>query len=310
VEVWLNPECSKCRAAVSMLDSAGAEYTVRRYLEDPPTPAELSEVLTRLGLEPWDITRTGEPVAAELGIGAWPRDPASRQLWIATLAAQPILIQRPIITADDGTTVVGRSEQALWSVLVPADPATRPRRTRSTVRVLVIDDRDRLLLLQDSDRPAQALWWMLPGGGIDPGETELGAVVREIAEETGYVVAPGTVLGPIARRHVVHGYSDQVVDQDEAFYALRVPQFEVSVAGHTEEEQRTLVQHRWWSRAELETAEDEVWPANLAAVWDLVERPRAWPRALPTVEESTVAVDATVNPGSAGPGSGSARSCS
>jgi arsenate reductase len=31
--------------------------------------------------------------------------------------AHPILIQRPIITADDGTTVVGRSDEALRSVL-------------------------------------------------------------------------------------------------------------------------------------------------------------------------------------------------
>ena len=82
-----------------------------------PTEAEIREVLARLGLEPWDITRTGERVAAELGLADWPRDAEHRDRWIAALAEHPILIQRPIITADDGTAVIGRTEQAVRSVL-------------------------------------------------------------------------------------------------------------------------------------------------------------------------------------------------
>jgi arsenate reductase (glutaredoxin) len=102
---------------VSMLDEAGARYTVRRYLEDPPTRDELAEVLGRLGLEPWDITRTAESIAAELGLTSWPRTPAERDRWIDALVAHPILIQRPIITADDGTTVLGRTPESVRSVL-------------------------------------------------------------------------------------------------------------------------------------------------------------------------------------------------
>lgn len=103
-----------------MLDDAGAQYTVRRYLDDPPTKSELAEVLGRLGLDPWDITRTGESVATELGLTSWPRTPAERDRWIDALVAHPILIQRPIITADDGTTVVGRTPESVRSVL-PAE---------------------------------------------------------------------------------------------------------------------------------------------------------------------------------------------
>ena len=117
MEIWLNPACSKCRTAVSLLDAAGAEYTVRRYLDDPPSVDELRDVLARLGLEPWDITRTGETVAIELGLRDWSRDAASRDRWIDALAAHPELIQRPIITADDGTAVVARTDDAVRSVL-------------------------------------------------------------------------------------------------------------------------------------------------------------------------------------------------
>ncbi|OXM62871.1 MULTISPECIES: arsenate reductase family protein [Amycolatopsis] len=117
MEIWVNPRCSKCRSALSILDEAGVSYEVRRYLEEPPTVAELDAVLKRLGLDPWDIARLQEPEAAELGIKSWPRDEATRGRWLEALAEHPKLIQRPIITADDGTTVVGRTAEAVRSVL-------------------------------------------------------------------------------------------------------------------------------------------------------------------------------------------------
>lgn len=113
MEIWINPACSKCRSAIDLLDAEGAEYTVRRYLEDVPSEDEIRVVLERLGLEPWDITRTGEAVAKELGVKEWPRDAGSRDRWIAALSQHPKLIQRPIITAEDGTAVVGRTEEAV-----------------------------------------------------------------------------------------------------------------------------------------------------------------------------------------------------
>jgi len=117
VEIWVNPACSKCRAATSALDEAGVEYTVRRYLEDPPTREELEQVLDRLGLEPWDITRTREAGTHDADLIAVPKDAEHRDRWLDALAAHPQLIQRPIITADDGTTVVGRDPEAVAKVL-------------------------------------------------------------------------------------------------------------------------------------------------------------------------------------------------
>lgn len=105
IEIWINPACSTCRTAISELDAAGTEYVIRRYLDDPPTPEELGEVLARLGLEPWDIARPKE--SAEAGIDL-PRDAEHRAAWLAALAAHPSAIQRPIITASDGVTVLGR----------------------------------------------------------------------------------------------------------------------------------------------------------------------------------------------------------
>ncbi len=113
MEIWINPACSKCRSAISLLDAEGAEYTVRRYLEDVPSEDEIRTVLDRLDLEPWDITRTQEAEAKELGLKEWARDADTRERWISALAEHPRLIQRPIITADDGTALVARTEDAV-----------------------------------------------------------------------------------------------------------------------------------------------------------------------------------------------------
>ncbi|MEV7653946.1 arsenate reductase family protein [Streptomyces anulatus] len=117
MEIWINPACSKCRGALTLLDAEGADYTVRRYLEDVPSPEEIRAVLGRLGLEPWDITRTQEAAAKELGLKDWPREAGSRERWISALSEHPKLIQRPIITAEDGTAVVARSEEAVRDAL-------------------------------------------------------------------------------------------------------------------------------------------------------------------------------------------------
>ncbi|MDJ0382940.1 ArsC/Spx/MgsR family protein [Streptomyces sp. G-G2] len=119
MEIWINPACSKCRGALTLLDAEGADYTVRRYLEDVPSEDEIRTVLGRLGLEPWDITRTSDPLAQETGVRELPREAtdAARARWISHLAAHPKLIQRPIITADDGTAIVARTDEAVREAL-------------------------------------------------------------------------------------------------------------------------------------------------------------------------------------------------
>jgi arsenate reductase (glutaredoxin) len=117
MEIWVNPACSKCQLAVGALHEAGATYTERRYLDQPPTTAELENVLARLGLEPWDIARMNEPVAREIALRDLPKDEEHRADWLAALVDHPRLIQRPIITLDDGTAVVARDQETLDRIL-------------------------------------------------------------------------------------------------------------------------------------------------------------------------------------------------
>ena len=172
---------------------------------------------------------------------------------------------------------------------VPAeDPALRPRKSRETVRVIIIDF-DKTLLFEDSDPGIpDSRWWVTPGGGIDPGETPEQAAIREVREETGLELRPDQLLGPIATRHVVHGYSDQVIEQDESFFLAMVDYFEVSTSAHTPEEKATLLQWRWWSHDDLRHTDEWIWPTELVELWSLAGEPERWPVPLGTQEESTV----------------------
>ena len=189
----------------------------------------------------------------------------------------------------------------MHTVDVPADPADRPRCERRTARVLVVDRIGRVLLFRDSDLGLDPVphWWITPGGGVDPGESDVEAAVRELREETGLEIEPEALVGPVAKRQVLHGYSDVIVDQVEVFYGLRVSRFTPDRSGLTEEEQACFVDHGWFSRQELAHGVvpprgEAVWPTNIGAIWEHFDALTAWsgrePLALPETEESTVAV--------------------
>ena len=95
-------------------EEAGVEYTLRRYLEDPPSEAELRSALTALGLQPWDITRMSGPLAHELGLQDMARD---EDVWIRLLAGSPELIQRPLVRSGDGRAWLARDDDALTEVV-------------------------------------------------------------------------------------------------------------------------------------------------------------------------------------------------
>ena len=112
--LWHNPRCSKSRGAKEILDDRSQPYVERRYLDDPPSAAELDALCTALGKEPWEIARMGEDAAKTLNLKELPHE---RQLWLDVMSANPILIERPILVTVDGRAVVGRPPEAIESLL-------------------------------------------------------------------------------------------------------------------------------------------------------------------------------------------------
>jgi arsenate reductase len=116
MEMWFNPRCSKCRIAKEALDEAGLTYNLRYYLEEPPSVPDLTDVLDRLGLEPWEICRTGDAAGLDVTLPA-AKDAEHRGDWIQLLATNPALIQRPLVVTDDGTAYVARDPDTVAEVI-------------------------------------------------------------------------------------------------------------------------------------------------------------------------------------------------
>ena len=93
--IYHNPRCGTSRAVLALLREGGAEVRVVDYLADPPTPAELARLYAAAGLSPAQGVRAKEPAAAAF------RD-ASDEAILAAMAADPILIERPLVETPRG----------------------------------------------------------------------------------------------------------------------------------------------------------------------------------------------------------------
>lgn len=110
VTIYHNPRCTKSRQTLELLHAKGIDPTVIDYLKTPPSPAELTAILAKLGREPRAIVRAKE--AAEAGIA---RDLDGDAL-IAALSANPAAIERPIVVKGDRARI-GRPPEAVLEIL-------------------------------------------------------------------------------------------------------------------------------------------------------------------------------------------------
>lgn len=96
-----NPRCSKSRAVAALLEEQGVAHEVRLYLEEPLDAAELADLAGRLDRHPREWVRGGQAEYAAAGLTA-DSDPAAH---FAAMAADPILMERPIVVRGDAARV-------------------------------------------------------------------------------------------------------------------------------------------------------------------------------------------------------------
>ncbi|MES2054700.1 MAG: NUDIX domain-containing protein [Pseudomonadota bacterium] len=134
---------------------------------------------------------------------------------------------------------------------------------RPAARILLIDDRDHVLLFRfdAGDRPP---FWATPGGAIDPGESFAEAARRELREETGLDLD----CGPEVHRRTVTftTLEDVPVIAEERYFRVSAGACAIDTSGHTELERRVMQAHRWFARDELATWPETIFPEDLRAI--------------------------------------------
>lgn len=155
---------------------------------------------------------------------------------------------------------------------------------RRAARVLVLDE-GRVLLFRcrSSTRPGM-FSWLTPGGGLEGAEDLRSGAARELAEETGLVVAPAEFVGPVFEEDIEYPTQAGPQRQHQHYLVLHQPMFEVDRSAQTEWEREFMTEARWWSSAELRVATETFYPPNLA---ELIDQFAAAPPAGPAfVEEA------------------------
>ena len=110
VTIYHNPDCSKSRETLKLLQERGIDVEVVESLKDPPGVEALVKLLDKLGLEPAQLLRRKEEEFAELGLDAAKDD---RGVLLAAMVAHPILIERPIVVAGERARLGRPPEQVL-----------------------------------------------------------------------------------------------------------------------------------------------------------------------------------------------------
>ena len=113
MKIYHNPRCSKSRQSLALIQEAGIDVEVIEYLKTPPTVAELTAVISLLGVPAESIVRKKEALFQELGLS---QQTLSEQQWIETLCEHPKLIERPIVVSGK-QAVIGRPPERIEPLL-------------------------------------------------------------------------------------------------------------------------------------------------------------------------------------------------
>jgi len=136
-------------------------------------------------------------------------------------------------------------------------------RKRRTARVMLFDEAGSILLVRFVVPRAEGefVFWALPGGEIETGETEMEAAARELREELGLELS---LSGPVycdRNQFLHHG---EMQDNVDYLFSAECGRAAPRLMGITADEKEIMKEIRWWSAAEVETSQERIFPEDLA----------------------------------------------
>jgi 8-oxo-dGTP diphosphatase len=143
------------------------------------------------------------------------------------------------------------------------------RDERRSARIILLSAAQQVLLIrfvvQRDHQPF--VFWATPGGGVEKGETDLGAARRELAEELALDIA---LTGPLHTVASTFEHEGKLVNNIDVFFLGRHEPQGVALHLETQAERAAMKEIRWWSIAELERSTETIFPTEFAKVLRVV----------------------------------------
>ncbi|WP_309641104.1 arsenate reductase (glutaredoxin) [Flavobacterium sp.] len=101
ITIYHNGRCTKSRECMAFLEDSNHKFHIVKYLDNPPTFDELTEIIRKLNIKPIELVRQKEPIWVAL----FKNKKLTDQKIIQAMIDHPILIERPIVVNGDKAVI-------------------------------------------------------------------------------------------------------------------------------------------------------------------------------------------------------------